>query len=155
MELTGGSSFDAISYLRSQNFAFFLPSSLLTSILAIDFSVPSTLAFASTLPSLFISVLQNVLASDEYKLLETLATPVLVLFGTEVLVDWLKHAFITKFNQIKPTVYGRFRDSLCRDLAGGRVRGAGGKDDDVERRRLVSIFFVVFGSNSFVECMLI
>ena len=31
-------------------------------------------------------------------------------------VDWLKHAFITKFNHIRPQVYGRFIDVLCKDL---------------------------------------
>ncbi|RKO89149.1 eukaryotic membrane protein family-domain-containing protein, partial [Blyttiomyces helicus] len=61
-------------------------------------------------------------SSPSWKLAETLVTPVIVVYGTEILVDWLKHAFITKFNGIKPTVYGRFRDSLCKDLAGGRAR---------------------------------
>ena len=32
------------------------------------------------------------------------------------MVDWLKHAFITKFNHIRPTVYERYTDVLCRDL---------------------------------------
>ena len=36
---------------------------------------------------------------------------------SETLVDWLKHAFITKFNHIRPSVYQRYVDVLCRDLA--------------------------------------
>jgi hypothetical protein len=36
---------------------------------------------------------------------------------SEMLVDWLKHAFITKFNHIRPSVYERYTDVLCRDLA--------------------------------------
>ena len=36
---------------------------------------------------------------------------------SEMLVDWLKHAFITKFNHIRPTVYERYIDVLCRDLS--------------------------------------
>ena len=36
---------------------------------------------------------------------------------SEMLVDWLKHAFITKFNHIRPSVYERYIDVLCRDLA--------------------------------------
>lgn len=32
------------------------------------------------------------------------------------MVDWLKHAFITKFNHIRPSVYERYTDVLCRDL---------------------------------------
>jgi hypothetical protein len=46
---------------------------------------------------------------------------------SEMLVDWLKHAFITKFNHIRPSVYERYTDVLCRDLASGSAisrRGA-------------------------------
>jgi len=46
---------------------------------------------------------------------------------SEMLVDWLKHAFITKFNHIRPSVYERYIDVLCRDLASGSAvsrRGA-------------------------------
>jgi hypothetical protein len=45
---------------------------------------------------------------------------------SEVLVDWLKHAFITKFNHIRPSVYERFTDVLCRDLASGSGLGRRG-----------------------------
>ena len=37
--------------------------------------------------------------------------------ASELVVDWLKHAFITKFNHIRPSVYERYIDVLCRDLA--------------------------------------
>lgn len=43
--------------------------------------------------------------------------PVLTVMISETLVDWLKHAFITKFNHIRPSVYERYTDVLCRDLA--------------------------------------
>ncbi|TMW59025.1 hypothetical protein Poli38472_007170 [Pythium oligandrum] len=36
----------------------------------------------------------------------------------EMLIDWLKHAFITKFNHISPSVYSKFITILCRDLTG-------------------------------------
>ena len=36
----------------------------------------------------------------------------------EMVIDWIKHAFITKFNQIPPTVYSKFLTILCRDLTG-------------------------------------
>ncbi|KAG0258229.1 hypothetical protein BG011_003420 [Mortierella polycephala] len=48
-----------------------------------------------------------------------LLTPCFLVLGCETLVDWLKHAFITKFNQIRPSVYGRFVDILSRDLVVG------------------------------------
>ncbi|KIJ49444.1 hypothetical protein M422DRAFT_27811 [Sphaerobolus stellatus SS14] len=44
-------------------------------------------------------------------------SPVMTVLGSEILVDWLKHAFITKFNHIRPSVYERYIDVLCRDLA--------------------------------------
>jgi hypothetical protein len=44
------------------------------------------------------------------------AQPVLTVLASELMVDWLKHAFITKFNHIRPSVYERYTDVLCRDL---------------------------------------
>ena len=42
--------------------------------------------------------------------------PFIMVFGSELLVDWCKHAFVTKFNHIRPSVYGRFMDVLCLDF---------------------------------------
>jgi hypothetical protein len=41
-----------------------------------------------------------------------------------MIVDWLKHAFITKFNHVRASVYGRFTDVLAKDvlLAGSMTR---------------------------------
>jgi len=41
--------------------------------------------------------------------------PFLLVLGIEMLVDWLKHAYITKFNNVKPNIYGRFLDVLAKD----------------------------------------
>lgn len=41
--------------------------------------------------------------------------PFLVVLGSEMLVDWLKHAYISKFNANSPSVYGRFLDVLAKD----------------------------------------
>ncbi|KAK6436455.1 hypothetical protein LTR95_007350 [Oleoguttula sp. CCFEE 5521] len=41
--------------------------------------------------------------------------PFLIVLGSEMLVDWLKHAYITKFNNVKPAIYGRFLDVLAKD----------------------------------------
>ncbi|CAG8467216.1 7177_t:CDS:10 [Paraglomus occultum] len=54
--------------------------------------------------------------------LETLLTPVVIVMVSELIVDWLKHAFITKFNQIRPSVYSKYIDILCRDLVLGSPR---------------------------------
>lgn len=45
---------------------------------------------------------------------------------SEQFVDWLKHAFITKFNHIRPSVYERYTDVLCLDLANGSAVGRRG-----------------------------
>ncbi len=41
--------------------------------------------------------------------------PFLLVLGSEMLVDWLKHAYISKFNNMKPAIYGRFLDVLAKD----------------------------------------
>ncbi|KAJ5959460.1 Membrane protein-Ta.t1.c1/CMV receptor [Penicillium vulpinum] len=41
--------------------------------------------------------------------------PFLVVLGSEMLVDWLKHAYINKFNNNRPAIYGRFLDVLAKD----------------------------------------
>ncbi|PCH43740.1 DUF747-domain-containing protein [Wolfiporia cocos MD-104 SS10] len=56
----------------------------------------------------------------------TISYPVLAVMASEMLVDWLKHAFITKFNHIRPSVYERYTDVLCRDLASGSAVGRRG-----------------------------
>ncbi|KAJ3188796.1 hypothetical protein HDU85_004510 [Gaertneriomyces sp. JEL0708] len=117
VELTGGlHSLDtAVSYFYSLSASMFAPSSILAYITALP-SLPSLASFLST---------------PAYKLVETLATPIIVVFGTEVLVDWLKHAFICKFNGIRSAVYVRFGESLGRDL----VDGIGSRNDDAKVQR--------------------
>ena len=62
------------------------------------------------------------------------------LFGTaayicasELVVDWIKHIFITKFNRLDTSVYGNYREALSRDLA---PRG-GTKDPYPHCKRMV------------------
>jgi hypothetical protein len=45
-----------------------------------------------------------------------LIMPFIMVLGSEVIVDWCKHAFITKFNHIRPSIYTRFMDVLCLDF---------------------------------------
>lgn len=55
----------------------------------------------------------------------------------EFLVDWVKHAFITKFNDISDEVYTEYRASLAYDLAASRqMRYAIADDSDVLSRRM-------------------
>lgn len=41
--------------------------------------------------------------------------PFFIVLGSEMLVDWIKHAYITKFNSIKPDIFGRYLDVLAKD----------------------------------------
>lgn len=41
--------------------------------------------------------------------------PFLIVLGSEMMVDWLKHAYINKFNNTRPAIYGRFLDVLAKD----------------------------------------
>lgn len=42
--------------------------------------------------------------------------PVMFVLASEMVVDWLKHAFIAKFNHVRASVYGRFTDVLAKDV---------------------------------------
>ncbi|OLN87110.1 Endoplasmic reticulum membrane protein 65 [Colletotrichum chlorophyti] len=42
-------------------------------------------------------------------------SPFLIVLGSEMLVDTIKHAYVNKFNNIKPTFYSRILDILCKD----------------------------------------
>jgi hypothetical protein len=41
--------------------------------------------------------------------------PFVTVIGSEMIVDWVKHGYISKFNNIKPSLYGRFLDVLTKD----------------------------------------
>jgi hypothetical protein len=49
------------------------------------------------------------------KYIAQVLNPFLLVLGSEMAVDWLKHAYITKFNQTKPEVYGKYFDVLAKD----------------------------------------
>ncbi|KAI1499929.1 eukaryotic membrane protein family-domain-containing protein [Biscogniauxia marginata] len=63
---------------------------------------------SSILPASF-TVLPSWILSGE------VLSPFLVVIGIEMLVDWIKHAYINKFNNVKPTLYSRMLDILCKD----------------------------------------
>eukprot|EP00752_Nemacystus_decipiens_P006564 g5910.t2 len=44
----------------------------------------------------------------------------LMVFGGEVLADWIKHGFIIKFNQLTPSIYDEYSTILARDVAAFR-----------------------------------
>ncbi|KAJ2879638.1 hypothetical protein H4R27_005188, partial [Coemansia aciculifera] len=81
-------------------------------------------SFDSATPSAFGPLLPSWISIP---LLNRILTPVFMVLGTEILIDWIKHAFITKLNWIRPEIYSHYIDILSRDLAcskaGVRARG--------------------------------
>ncbi|XP_065071091.1 transmembrane anterior posterior transformation protein 1-like [Rhopilema esculentum] len=58
-----------------------------------------------------------------------------LVMGSEFLVDWFKHAFITKFNDIKPEVYETYRASLAHNIVMNRHESLfTGHTDQVSRK---------------------
>lgn len=86
--------------------------SLLLTIIALRNLFEVSGSMFSTLPTSYINI--SVLPS--FSVFHRIFTPAIIVLISEMLVDWLKHAFICKFNHIRPAIYGRFVDVLSRDL---------------------------------------
>ncbi|KAK6087156.1 eukaryotic membrane protein family [Seiridium cupressi] len=71
-------------------------------------SGPGPIHTASNLPASF-TLLPSWIFSGE------VLSPFLIVIGSEMLVDWIKHAYVNKFNNVKPTVYRRMLDIFCKD----------------------------------------
>ncbi|KAI1324751.1 DUF747-domain-containing protein [Xylariaceae sp. FL0255] len=71
-------------------------------------SAPNPGHVTSILPASF-TVLPAWLQSGE------VLSPFIIVICFEMLVDWIKHAYINKFNNVKPTLYRRMLDILCKD----------------------------------------
>ena len=66
----------------------------------------------SLLPTSFVPVMPSM------SILQSIFSPALIVILSEMLVDWLKHAFITKFNHSEPPVpKGVFSLNPCLILA--------------------------------------
>ncbi|ERT02430.1 hypothetical protein HMPREF1624_00728 [Sporothrix schenckii ATCC 58251] len=73
-----------------------------------DMAAKVPLHNASILPASF-TILPSWLTSVE------VLSPFLIVIGSEMVVDWIKHGYINKFNNIKPAFYSRILDILCKD----------------------------------------
>ncbi|XP_037952615.1 protein TAPT1 homolog [Teleopsis dalmanni] len=62
-------------------------------------------------------------------------------FFTEVLVDWLKHAFITRFNELPEHIYREYTTSLAYDMTQTRQKHAFSDHSDLVARRMGFIPF--------------
>ena len=65
---------------------------------------------------LFIIGTRNLTQISSSEVLNRVVSPLFLIFCTEIGIDALKHAFITKFNHIPPNVYNYFKESLSNDF---------------------------------------
>ncbi|KAI9315161.1 eukaryotic membrane protein family-domain-containing protein [Dichotomocladium elegans] len=90
---------------------------------------------SSILPSTFVPLFKLPATAT----VSAMMTPVVMVIASELIVDWLKHAFITKFNQIRPSIYGKYIDVLCKDLVvGSPGRMSGRQNGFVDQSPVVS-----------------
>lgn len=54
---------------------------------------------------------------DKKLLITMVSLPIFNIFMSEILVDWIKHAYITKFNRIRPQIYDKYFYIMYRDHA--------------------------------------
>merc|ERR1719445_2411237 len=66
----------------------------------------------------------------------SLAPDCLLVLGAEFFVDWLKHAFITRFNEVSAEVYKDYTISLAYDLATTKQKHAFADQCDAVSRRM-------------------
>ncbi|XLR18850.1 hypothetical protein S83_046762, partial [Arachis hypogaea] len=62
---------------------------------------------------LYFSIYQNILEA-EGPWFESFLSNVLLVYVCEMIIDIIKHSFIAKFNDIKPTTYSEFLEDFCK-----------------------------------------
>lgn len=113
------------NFVETGGFSFGNPLTMLasTTMSPVTNSTPPAgppLTTASIIPQSFLYLPSSVLSSlsSVNSFLPTVGhmlSPFLMVLGSELLVDWLKHAYINKFNNYRPAMYGRFLDILAKD----------------------------------------
>ncbi|CAB4061039.1 TAPT1 [Lepeophtheirus salmonis] len=66
----------------------------------------------------------------------SLAPECLMIMFVEFMVDWIKHAFITKFNEVSTDVYRDYTTSLAYDLAQSKQKSSSSDHSDWISRRM-------------------
>lgn len=87
------------------------------------------------------SEMRNSLDSDFA--LVGLFLPLAIVYVSEIFVDWIKHAFITKFNHIQPVVYLKFCGILAQDFESSAGNSLTDKSPQVSKRIGFSAFPLV------------
>ncbi|CAD6193687.1 unnamed protein product [Caenorhabditis auriculariae] len=86
---------------------------------------------------LFVVMIRNLMAVDwSVESAGEMLPDIMMVIGAELLVDWLKHAFITKFNEINADVYKDFTITIAFDVIRSREQSAFSDYSDQVSRRM-------------------
>ncbi|CAB3398746.1 unnamed protein product [Caenorhabditis bovis] len=86
---------------------------------------------------LFVVMIRNMVAVNwNVESLGEMIPDMIMVIGAELLVDWLKHAFITKFNEINAEVYKDFTITIAFDVIRSREQTAVSDYSDQVSRRM-------------------
>ncbi|KAJ9607238.1 hypothetical protein H2200_008310 [Cladophialophora chaetospira] len=112
---TGGLSAGLKAFTRASSTATSLPPLITNSSIPITTALPPR-SVSSILPKSFTLVPTAVSTITSYApAVSQILGPFLAVLGSEMIVDWLKHAYISKFNNTRPAIYERFLDVLAKD----------------------------------------
>lgn len=73
--------------------------------------------------------------------------PTTIVIGSELLVDWVKHSYVTKFNKIRPTIYRKYLDIFSSDVIDNFRTQVSSNDPDRVQQRIglpLPALFVLF-----------
>ncbi len=80
--------------------------------------------------------------------------PTAIVIGSELIVDWVKHSYVTKFNKIRPKIYGNYLNVLSSDVIDNfKIRVSNNNDDKIQHRiglplPALFVLFVVMSKHS-------
>jgi hypothetical protein len=73
--------------------------------------------------------------------------PTAVVIGSELLVDWVKHSYVTKFNKIKPKIYNKYLEIISQDVIDNfKIHVSSDSPDKIQQRLGIPLpaLFVLF-----------
>ena len=93
-----------------------LAGALATNITTATSALPPPQSMSSIVPLSF-TLIPDIIASltSYVPRMSHVLGPFVIVLGSEMFVDWLKHAYINKFNNTRPAIYDRFLDVLAKD----------------------------------------
>lgn len=101
-----------------------------------------------------IGLLPNSSFTSWNKALGIIFGPTTIVIGSELLVDWVKHSYVTKFNKIRPKIYSKYLNVLSIDIIDNfKIRVSNNNDDKIQHRTglplpALFVLFIVMSKHS-------